>query len=207
MAEIDEEQVAAALNDIVELELAGAVRYTQYSLMVFGHARIPIISWMRAQAAESLDHATLAGEEVTTLGRNVSLGIGELVGSHHSHVDDMLREMLILERRGIELYTSLLDMVNGRHIALEEYARHGAQRIAPHRRDREDASHEGRRMTRRSSVAPPVIDTASNTASGMLSRQCRPAARCAKVLEPRHRSRPDDATSIVSHQGSGPAWI
>ena len=123
MAEIDEEQVAAALNDILELELAGAVRYTQYSLMVFGHARIPIISWMKAQAAEALDHAALAGEEVTTLGRAVSLGIGELVGSHHSHVDDMLKEMLDLERHGIALYTTLLDLVNGRHIALEEYAR------------------------------------------------------------------------------------
>ena len=35
------------LNEIVELELAGVVRFTQYSLMVFGHARIPIMHWMR----------------------------------------------------------------------------------------------------------------------------------------------------------------
>jgi bacterioferritin (cytochrome b1) len=36
--ELDRKKVTEVLNEIVELELAGAVRYTQYSLMVFGHA-------------------------------------------------------------------------------------------------------------------------------------------------------------------------
>ena len=47
---MDHDEAIAVLNEIVELELAGAVRYTQYSLMVFGHARIPIIDWMRGQS-------------------------------------------------------------------------------------------------------------------------------------------------------------
>jgi len=104
------------LNSIVEFELAGAVRYTQYSLMVFGHARIPIIDWMRAQAAEALDHAVLAGEEVTTLDEQVSLSMGELVGVHHAAVDQMMGEMLIHERAGVDLYRRLHDLVAGRHI-------------------------------------------------------------------------------------------
>jgi hypothetical protein len=44
---IDTQQVVAGLNTILELELAGVVRYVHYSLMVFGHARIPIIGWLR----------------------------------------------------------------------------------------------------------------------------------------------------------------
>jgi bacterioferritin len=119
----DQDQVVKTLNEIVELELAGAVRYTQYSLMVFGHARIPIISWMRDQAAESLTHAALAGEEVTSLGQVVSLGIAELVGSHHSTVDEMMQEMLVHEKRGVQLYEALLGLVEGRSVSLEEYAR------------------------------------------------------------------------------------
>ncbi len=111
------------LNSIVELELAGVVRYTQYSLMVFGHARIPIVGWMRQQAAESLDHAVQAGEEVTTLGGKVSLNIGELVGTHHSSVDAMMGEMLLHERSGIELYYALHELTAGRHIPLEEFSR------------------------------------------------------------------------------------
>jgi bacterioferritin len=121
--DLDQDQVVKTLNEIVELELAGAVRYTQYSLMVFGHARIPIIGWMREQAAESLTHAALAGEEVTSLGQAVSLGIGELVGSHHGSVDEMMQEMVTHEKRGVQHYEALLDLVEGRSVSLEEYAR------------------------------------------------------------------------------------
>ena len=70
--------------------------------MIFGHARIPIMNWMRQQAAESLLHATQAGEEVTTLGARLSLGIGYLAGTHHESVDDIMQELLVHERRGIE---------------------------------------------------------------------------------------------------------
>ncbi len=121
--ELDQDQTVKTLNEIVELELAGAVRYTQYSLMVFGHARIPIISWMRDQAAESLMHAALAGEEVTSLGQPISLGIGELVGTHHPSVDEIMQELLVHEQRGVGLYEKLLSLVEGRNVSLEEYAR------------------------------------------------------------------------------------
>ena len=39
-----QDKVVKLLNRILELELAGVVRYTHYSLMVFGYNRIPIIS-------------------------------------------------------------------------------------------------------------------------------------------------------------------
>jgi bacterioferritin len=56
------------LNKIMELELAGVVRYTHYSLMVYGYNRIPIVSWLKANSNESLLHAHKAGELVTLLG-------------------------------------------------------------------------------------------------------------------------------------------
>jgi len=121
--EIDRDETLKTLNEIVELELAGVVRFTQYSLMVFGHARIPIMHWMREQAQQSLVHAIQAGEEVTALGGNVSLGIGELVGTHHLSVDDILQEMLVQERRGIDLYRQLLALTEGRNVSLEELGR------------------------------------------------------------------------------------
>ena len=31
------------LNEILELEMSGVVRYTHYSLMIMGHNRIPIL--------------------------------------------------------------------------------------------------------------------------------------------------------------------
>ena len=119
----DRDGTLKVLNEIVELELAGVVRYTQYSLMIFGHARIPIMNWMREQALESLAHATQAGEEVTALGGDVSLGIGELVPTHPASIDGMLQEMLGQERRAVELYRKLLALTEGRHVSLEELAR------------------------------------------------------------------------------------
>ncbi len=50
--QLDRAAVLTVLNRILEVELAGVVRYTHYSLMVFGHNRIPIVSWLRAQSNE-----------------------------------------------------------------------------------------------------------------------------------------------------------
>ena len=44
MDSVPQTEVVDILNKILEIELAGVVRYTHYSLMVFGHARIPIVS-------------------------------------------------------------------------------------------------------------------------------------------------------------------
>src|SRR5690349_8035672 len=107
---LDVEQAIATLNDILELELAGVVRYTHYSLMVFGHSRIPIVKWMRDQATESLGHAAEAGELITTLGGHPSLSVGRLLETHKHDVGQILRECLDHEREGITHYRKLLEL-------------------------------------------------------------------------------------------------
>ena len=76
MSTLDHPKVIKALNTILEMELAGVVRYTHYALMVYGYNRIPIVSWLRGQATESLGHADKAGELITQLGGHPSLSIG-----------------------------------------------------------------------------------------------------------------------------------
>ena len=120
---IDKEKVTQILNRIMEMELAGAVRYTHYSLMVYGYNRIPIVGWLREQANESLAHATAAGEMITALGGHPSLGIGPLLETHKHDIGDILRESLDHERAGIQLYRDLLAVVEGQSVWLEEYAR------------------------------------------------------------------------------------
>ena len=65
MKELNKDKAVALLNRILEHELAGVVRYTHYSLLVFGFNRIPIVACLREQAAESLTHAQQAGEMIT----------------------------------------------------------------------------------------------------------------------------------------------
>ncbi|MEI6269816.1 MAG: ferritin-like domain-containing protein [Methylococcaceae bacterium] len=120
---IDKDAVINVLNKILEAELAGVVCYTHYALMVFGYNRIPIVSWMRSQASESLAHANEAGEMITHLGGHPSLGIGPLLESHRHDIGDILRESLEHETSALAEYHRLLELVNGRNVMLEEYAR------------------------------------------------------------------------------------
>lgn len=121
--ELDTDKVVDTLNRILELELAGVVRYLHYSFMVFGHHRIPICKWLMEQADESKAHAVLAGEHVTALGGHPSLKIGELLESHRHTVDDILKEAYAHETIGLEEYRKLLTLTEGKSILLEEYAR------------------------------------------------------------------------------------
>jgi bacterioferritin len=117
------EQVVGTLNQILELELAGLVRYLHYSFMIFGHTRIPIVSWLRGQANEAQAHATQAGEHITNLGGHPSLKIGALLETHKHNIDEILGEALVHEEEGLTEYRKLLDFVAGRSVMLEEYAR------------------------------------------------------------------------------------
>jgi bacterioferritin len=120
---IDNDAVVAVLNKILETELAGVVCYSHYALMIYGYNRIPIISWLRSHATESLGHANQAGELITGLGGHPSLGIGPLLESHRHDIGDILRESLEHEMLALSAYYELLELVKDRNVMLEEYAR------------------------------------------------------------------------------------
>lgn len=120
---MDKNRIITLLNTILENELAGVVRYTHYSLMVYGHNRIPIVSWLRDQAKESLDHASQAGEHITTLGGHPSLKISSLLESQKHSIQDILKESLEHEKQQLQVLKELLKTVEGDIIYLEEYAR------------------------------------------------------------------------------------
>ncbi|NJO55250.1 MAG: bacterioferritin [Rhodospirillales bacterium] len=121
--DLDTTAVIATLNRILEAELAGIVRYTHYSFMVYGYNRIPIVKWLRSQADESMLHAQEAGEYVTTLGGHPSLSIGKLLEGETHDIGAILREAIVHEREALGIYKELLSLVEGRDVMLEEYAR------------------------------------------------------------------------------------
>ena len=120
---LDQKAVIDTLNAILELELAGVVRFNHYALMVFGHARIPIVAWLRTEATEAMGHAQKIGEWITALGDHPSLKIGPLLETHRHAIDDILKEVLDHESEGLNVYRDLLGAVEGRDVALEEFAR------------------------------------------------------------------------------------
>lgn len=117
------EKAIGVLNRIMEMELAGVVKYTHYALMVFGYNRIPIVSWLKGNADESMVHASRAGELVTLLGGHPSLKIGPLLETHKHDIGDILRESLEHEKLALIDYYELLKIAEGTSVLLEEYAR------------------------------------------------------------------------------------
>jgi len=118
------EEVLALLGRIYQEEMAGITRYLHYSFMIMGHNRIPIQHWFRENATESMTHATIVGEKITSLGGHPPLVSGDPKESNNHSINQLLEESLSFEQRAIELYKELAVVaVKYEDIALEELAR------------------------------------------------------------------------------------
>ena len=123
MRELDTNKVCEILNEIIELEMAGVVRYAHSSLMVTGPYRIPIVQFLQEQATESLDHALQAGEYITGMDGHPSQTIAKIDDVNDHSVVQILTESLEHEQKAVEKYKELLQVVADASIMLEEYAR------------------------------------------------------------------------------------
>ena len=122
-SEIDTNQVCDILNEIMEYELAGVVRYTHSSMMVSGPYRLPIVTFLKEQASESLLHAQLAGEKIAGLNGHPSQKIARIEETNRHTIKDILEESLQHELHALNLYKKLLTAVENKSVYLEEYAR------------------------------------------------------------------------------------
>ncbi len=121
--EINTKEVCDILNEIMEYELAGVVRYTHSSMMVSGPYRLPIVTFLKEQAEESLLHAQLAGEKIAGLDGHPSQKIAKIEETNRHTIKDILEESLEHELYALSLYKKLLNCVENRSVYLEEYAR------------------------------------------------------------------------------------
>ena len=122
-SEIDTNQVCDILNEIMEYELAGVVRYTHSSMMVSGPYWLPIVTFLKEQASESLLHAQLAGEKIAGLNGHPSQKIARIEETNRHTIKDILEESLQHELHALNLYKKLLTAVENKSVYLEEYAR------------------------------------------------------------------------------------
>tara|TARA_B100000945_G_scaffold254464_1_gene211575 strand:- start:5 stop:427 length:423 start_codon:yes stop_codon:yes gene_type:complete len=120
---MNKKDIIKVLSKVFDLELSGVIRYTHYSLMIFGPNRLPLIDFFKAQASESLMHATLAGEHITGLGGHPPLNIKDIKETFKHDIDEILKETLAHEQEAIRVYYELLELVQDNSVYLEEYAR------------------------------------------------------------------------------------
>lgn len=115
-------EILKVLDDILETEISGVVRYLHYSLMIKGPNRIPIVKFFRDQATEAFDHAAIIGEKITSLGGHPSLKVNPIKESNKHDVMDILRESMAHEKQAVDQYGKLLELADD-NVALEELAR------------------------------------------------------------------------------------
>jgi bacterioferritin len=118
----DKDNIIKKLDEILESEVSGIVRYLHYSLMIKGPNRIPIVKFFRDQATEAFDHAAIIGEKITAFGGHPSLKVEPIKEGNKHDVMDILRESMEHEKHAVKLYKDLLGLA-GDDVALEELAR------------------------------------------------------------------------------------
>ncbi len=123
MKELNTDKIISILNDILQYELAGVVKYTHFALMVTGPNRIILDKFFKSQASESLEHAQQAGELLTGLNGHPSQVIPNIEETNKHTVKDLLTESLSHEEKAIELYTQLLECSENKSLYIEEFAR------------------------------------------------------------------------------------
>jgi len=113
------DQIIARLQAILENELAGAMMYLHYSFYVYGHARIPITSWLRSQSSEGMDHATLVGDKIAAFGGSpTTFPAANKFAPRFESLDDMLRQALAVEKEVFNQYISLARDLGDEHVGL-----------------------------------------------------------------------------------------
>ena len=120
---MNKNKVIKVLSAIFNHEINGVVRYTHYALMIFGSDRLPLVTYFRNHAQESLTHADLAGEHITGLEGHPPLNNDDLQETFNHDINDLLEETLEHEKNAISLYYKLLELVQDKSVYLEEYAR------------------------------------------------------------------------------------
>lgn len=118
----ENQKIVKLLNEIIEAEISGVVRYLHYSLMIKGPNRIPIVKWFHDQAQEGFAHASTIGEKITALGGHPSLKVSPVPETKTHKVLDILKESLEFEQTTLAKYHEVLKHV-GDNVALEELMR------------------------------------------------------------------------------------
>lgn len=117
-------EILELLGKIYSLEIAGVTRYLHYSFMIMGYNRIPIQSWFRANANESMQHAITIGEKITSLGGHPPMVASRVEEMNNHSIQQLLTESLVFESEALGFYKELVKAaVKIEDIALEELAR------------------------------------------------------------------------------------
>lgn len=119
--QFNQDKAINLLQQILEFELAGVVRYTTYSLLINGHNKKEIVDFLKEQADESLFHSQKVGEILVRINGNPQPRITPIPELDNYSTKDILNASLVHEKQALGLYEKLLDAVKGSNNDIEEF--------------------------------------------------------------------------------------
>jgi bacterioferritin len=105
---MNKQTVIKKLNEMMNIELNGAMKYIQYSYFVFGVRRKPIVEFLREQAEESIGHAMKVGDKIVALGGNPTVTVNEDLKARKITIEQILKESILIETKALNGYMNIL---------------------------------------------------------------------------------------------------
>ncbi len=97
------EQLLAALNDVLTMEYGAVIQYAQHHFLVRGHDRILFGNFFDANSKEAHLHALNLGNKIVALGGAPTIQPAPVQEATQLH--EMLLQDLAMERRALAAYT------------------------------------------------------------------------------------------------------
>ncbi|MEO1430806.1 MAG: ferritin-like domain-containing protein [Cyanobacteria bacterium J06633_8] len=132
MMQFNRDKTINFLQQILEFELAGVVRYTTYSLIVNNSDKNEIVDFLKEQAEESLFHSQKVGEALVSINGNPQPRITPIAELENYSVKDILNASLAHEKEALGLYEKLLDTLKGSNSDIEKFVTNMIQEEGNH---------------------------------------------------------------------------
>jgi bacterioferritin len=102
------EQLLAALNEVLAMEYGAVMQYAQHHFLVRGHDRMQFGNFFATNSQEAHLHALNLGNKIVALGGVPT--IKPLPAQEATQLHEMLLQDLAMERRALAAYTKAWDL-------------------------------------------------------------------------------------------------
>ncbi len=105
------EQLLAALNEVLAMEYGAVIQYAQHQFLVHGHDRILFGTFFDANSKEAHLHALNLGNKIAALGGVPTTNPAPVHEATQLH--EMLLQDLAMERQALAAYTKAWELADG----------------------------------------------------------------------------------------------
>ncbi len=118
-----QEAYIRGLNELFAEEIEAGIRYLHLAATVTGVDRLLVRKTLLENLAETLEHAQVVADKILQLGGIPRLELKLSLPAEKTSAKEAIRTALAFEVAALEAYRELLDKVDEKDVAIEEFLR------------------------------------------------------------------------------------